>query len=157
MWQKTFVHPLFFALHHSHPLFSTMTDTLVPKNNLFANNTRVANNTVTVNCATPNAFGSIFSAKVFVKPFCKSFWACTLTNRAPQLEIMLVWTCAIGFYVDPLDLQSFRVVTRDGTIVSSVPVPAVKHLTTLNGNGVFLLIFVGPFFFGVVLTGNMAI
>ncbi|KFH72923.1 hypothetical protein MVEG_00148 [Podila verticillata NRRL 6337] len=109
-----------------------MTDTLVTKNTLFSNNTRVANNTVTVNCATPHAIGDIFSAKVFVKPFCNSFWACTLTNRAPQLEIMLVWNCAIGYYVQPLGLQSFRVVKRDGTIVSSVPVPTVDHLTTLN-------------------------
>lgn len=156
MWQKAFVHPLSFASHHFSPTLPTMTDTLVSKNTMFAKNTLVANNTVAVNCAIPHAFGGVFSSKIFVKPFCNSFWACTLTNRAPQLEIKLVWTCAVDFYVQPLGLQSFRVVTRDGTIVSSVPVPAVDHLTTLNGNGAFNYSF-SFFFFAVVLTGGTTI
>ncbi|KAG0035350.1 hypothetical protein BGZ82_005308 [Podila clonocystis] len=98
--------------------------------------TLLANNTLTVSCATPSAVTGNITLSATVIAAVSSIWTCTLANRTPQLEITLVWTCACGWetQVQPFNIQSLRVVSRDGTIVYSAPVNGVAFSTPLTAN-----------------------
>ncbi|KAG0034403.1 hypothetical protein BGZ81_004884 [Podila clonocystis] len=98
--------------------------------------TLLANNTFTVSCATPSAVTGNITLSVTVNAAYCSTWTCTLANRTPQLEIKLVWTCSNGYQsnVQPLNIQSLRVVSRDGTIVYSAPVNGVAYSIPLTAN-----------------------
>lgn len=130
--RKTIVHHFFFrsrfpltrTLHPFIPLiFSNMTDTML------------ASTTLTVNCATPVAKGNITLKAANYNPSYTSFWTCTITNQTPQLEISLVWTCGSGYqpYLQPYNIQSLRIISRDGEIVYSAPINGVVLSTPLTG------------------------
>lgn len=120
--------PLTDTLHslilstHSHSRFPTMTDTVL------------ASTTLTVNCESPAANGKI-TLNAYSNPNYNSIWGCTFTNRTPQLEISIVWTCTNGHqgYLQLYNIQSLRVVSRDGAIVYSTPVNGVVHSAPLIG------------------------
>ncbi|KAG0076736.1 hypothetical protein BGZ93_000570 [Podila epicladia] len=97
--------------------------------------TVVASTTLTVNCATPVAKRTI-TLNAHSNPSYGSVWACTLTNRTPQLEISLVWTCSNGHQatMQPYGIKSLRIISRDGDIVYSAPVNGVVFSTPLTAS-----------------------
>ncbi|KAG0355368.1 hypothetical protein BG005_005739 [Podila minutissima] len=98
--------------------------------------TMLASTTLTVNCATPVAKGNITLKAANYNPSYTSFWTCTITNQTPQLEISLVWTCGSGYqpYLQPYNIQSLRIISRDGEIVYSAPINGVVLSTPLTAS-----------------------
>ncbi|KAG0035348.1 hypothetical protein BGZ82_005306 [Podila clonocystis] len=61
---------------------------------------------------------------------------CSLTNRSPQLEISLVWdfTGRHELEAQPQGVKSLRIVSREGTIVHSIPVNGVVRKTAMTAS-----------------------
>ncbi|KAG0319787.1 hypothetical protein BG000_003783 [Podila horticola] len=57
-------------------------------------------------------------------------WYCTLTNHSPELEISLLYTGLERF----LDVRSFRIVSRNGTLVHTAPLRGFGEGDTLSAN-----------------------
>ncbi|KAF9395898.1 hypothetical protein CPC16_006181 [Podila verticillata] len=97
--------------------------------------TLVASITLTVTCETPAVSRVLKVTGSDLTTY--STWECSLTNQSPQLGISLAWSAngddyqyynvqrgvrSSQYYTAPHGVRSFRIVSRDGGIIYSMPI-----------------------------------
>lgn len=122
-------HTLSFTRSLTHTLSSTMaSNILISKADALT--------ILTVSCFAPKAPGEFTQLSLSINPSYGCSWTCTLTNRAPQLNVSLVWTIPQRHernFLPPSGVQSLRIVSRNGTMVLSAPVNGITNGATMTG------------------------
>ncbi|KAF9313870.1 hypothetical protein BG003_004742 [Podila horticola] len=99
-------------------------------NTLPVNTLHVLTNVVSVRCLILKAANSKASVGSPCRYGLCYKWYCTLTNHSPELEISLLYTGLESF----LGVRSFRIVSRNGTLVHTAPLRGFGDGDKLSAN-----------------------